>query len=69
MAYGGTSLVTTELAAITAPSPIAMPPFSTTSFPIQTSFPIIGFSGLVMNGFNVQLRSNSLLANLSNSPL
>lgn len=45
MAYGGTSLVTTELAAITAPSPIAMPPFNTTSFPIQTSFPIIGFSG------------------------
>lgn len=41
MAYGGTSLVTTEPAAITEPVPIQIPDFNNTSCPIQTSFPTI----------------------------
>ena len=39
--YGGTSLVTTALAAIMAPSPICTPCMITASNPIHTSLPII----------------------------
>ena len=41
--YGGTSLVTTDPAPMTAPSPIVTPPIIIHFIPIHTSLPIVMF--------------------------
>lgn len=62
MAYGGTSLVTTAWANITAPSSIVIPPTRKAPSPIHTSFPIsTAILYCVKWGVNVVLQIIALL--------
>ena len=70
MAYGGTSFGNNGIGSNNSTITYCDATFqyNIISYPDIISYNRIS-SGLVMNGFNVQLRSNSLIANLSNSPL
>ena len=69
MAYGGTSLVTTERPATIAPSPIVIPPNMKAPSPIHTSLPMdTGFQfwkGFIANVVSFGLKSRAYLPNIS----